>query len=213
MKKLFLVLALMVGITAVAKSQVKVQLFPFAGYTFQDKFYLYEGDGKISDGMTYGGSLTAILGMFNAVELTYSRQDVECSGTYYYYDSRGRYTSVSDQTAAAMNYVFIGGSRLFPIPNNDKLNMFTGLDLGVGWLVPSEDQYSTVTKFSMGIKGGMKYMFSDKIGIRLQANLNFPVTNLGAGVMFGSGGASAGVTGYVPILQFGFNGGLLINLN
>ena len=213
MKKLFLALILIAGVSSVAKSQVKVQLFPFAGYTFQDKLYFYDGEAKISDGMTYGGSLTAILGMFNAVELTYSRQDVDVSATYGYYDSRGRYVTTTEGTKAAMNYVFIGGNRLFPIPNNEKLNMFTGFDLGVGWLAPSESQYSTMTKFSMGLKGGMKYMFSDKIGMRLQANLNFPVTNLGAGIMISSSGASAGVTGYVPILQFGFNGGIIINLN
>jgi hypothetical protein len=63
------------------------------------------------------------------------------------------------------------------------------------------------------INGGVKYFFTPGVGQRLQADLTFPVTNVGGSLWWSPGsGTSVGVSSYVPFLQFGFTGGLVLKL-
>ncbi len=106
--------------------------------------------------------------------------------------------------------MFIGGQRLFPA--SDMVTGFTGFNLGAAWMGSQDNQFSTMTKFAMGFDAGVKIMASDKIGIRLQTNLNFPVSSAGGSFYVGTGGSGVAMYGYVPILSFGFTGGLIVKI-
>jgi hypothetical protein len=70
-----------------------------------------------------------------------------------------------------------------------------------------------ITKFAAGISGGFKYALNNNIGLRLQANLNFPIIDAGASLWWSPGsGVDVGVSSYTPIMQFGFTGGLVFML-
>jgi hypothetical protein len=64
----------------------------------------------------------------------------------------------------------------------------------------------------MGIDAGVKIMVSEKVGLRLQTNFIFPITSAGGSFYWSSGGSGVGLTGYVPIWSFGFNGGLIFKI-
>ena len=83
---------------------------------------------------------------------------------------------------------------------------FVGLSAGWSTFNPDEPEYNSTTSFSFGFSGGLKYFFSDHIGIRLQGQLLVPVQ--WGGVYFGTGGG--GVTTGGSILQLNFSGGLII---
>jgi hypothetical protein len=70
-----------------------------------------------------------------------------------------------------------------------------------------------VWRFAIGIGAGMKVMFTERIGIRLQGRLLMPMYFAGVGFYagIGTGGASSGLslnTGSV-IFQGDFQGGLV----
>ena len=84
----------------------------------------------------------------------------------------------------------------------------------MGIYTGKENDIGTTTKFSVGLNGGVKYFLSDIIGIRIMAILNMPITDVSGGFWWSSGGGtSIGLSSNVPFLQFGFMGGLVINLN
>lgn len=201
MRKFFLLSTLLL-LTSMLSMAQSIQFTPFAGYTFADKFNIGGGTARIGDGFAYGGILSLFAGKYNALDLTYSRQGA--TGSAY-----STYQNINVSGPVNVNYIFAGGTRHIPI--SDEAMFFTGLNLGVGFL--SSDGFKSVTKFAAGMNGGIKYFLNDRIGLRLQANLNFPVTDLGASFWWDpSSGTSVGVTSYVPVLQFGFTGGLIFKL-
>ncbi len=181
-----------------------VELTPLAGYTFRSTVHITNGEARINDGFTYGGALTIAPSPYNAIEISYYRYETDATAQSSYSGFEFKSTPV------AVNYMLIGGQRLFPV--NDKVTPFTGFNVGAGWLGSSDGSFSTITKFSMGFDAGVKIMVSEKIGLRLQTNFIFPITSAGGSFYWGSGGSGVGLTGYVPIWSFGFNGGLIFKI-
>lgn len=199
---IFTILLLMAfALTSMAQT---VELTPLAGYTFRSTVHITNGEARINDGFTYGGALTIAPSPYNAVEISYYRYETDATAQSSYSGFEFKSTPV------AVNYMLIGGQRLFPV--NDKVTPFTGFNIGAGWLGSSDGSFSTITKFSMGFDAGLKIMVSEKIGLRLQTNFIFPITSAGGSMYWGSGGSGVGLTGYVPIWSFGFNGGLIFKI-
>jgi len=181
-----------------------VELTPIAGYTFRSTVNITNGEARINDGFTYGGALTIVASPYNAIEISYYRYETDATA----YSSFNNFNTVSKPVS--VNYMLIGGQRLFPF--NDKVTPFTGFNIGAAWMGSGDDSFNTITKFAMGFDAGVKIMVSEKIGIRLQTNFNFPITSAGGSFYWSSGGSGVGLTGYVPIWSFGFNGGLIFKI-
>jgi hypothetical protein len=189
------------ALTSIAQT---VELTPFAGYTFRSTKNYSAGWTRINDGFTYGGALTIAPSPYNAIEISYYRYETTAEA----HTNLAGYLEFDGPVG--MNYMFIGGQRLFPA--NDKVTGFTGFNLGAGWLGSTNDKFSTMTKFALGIDAGVKIMASEKVGIRLQTNLNFPITSAGGSFYVGTGGSGVAMYGYVPLLSFGFTGGLIFKI-
>ena len=106
----------------------------------------------------------------------------------------------------------IGSNRIVPI--SESFEVFGGLKIGGVTYASKGNGFNNVTKFAVGISAGMSYFFNPRVGLRVQANLNFPIIDVGANLWWSSGsGVNTGVSAYSPILQFGFLGGLVFKLN
>ena len=198
---LAILLLLAFTLTTIAQS---VELTPIAGYTFRSTVQITNGEARVNDGFTYGGALTIAPSPYNAIEISYYGYQTTATAQ----SSYSGFEFVSKDVS--VNYILIGGQRLFPV--NDKVTPFTGFNVGAGWLGSKDDSFSTITKFSMGFDAGVKIMVSEKVGLRLQTNFIFPITSAGGSFFWGSGGSGVGLTGYVPIWSFGFNGGLIFKI-
>lgn len=110
-----------------------------------------------------------------------------------------------------VHYAMIGGNRLFPTSEN--LTFFAGMKMGTGTLAFPDREYRNITKFTFGFQGGLKYFATERIGIRMQANLMMPVVSAGGSLWWSPGGGTAvGVSTWSPIVQFGFTGGIIFRL-
>ncbi len=178
-----------------------IELTPFSGYTFPENFYVENGEVRISGGHTYGGMLTFNISEMYGVELIYTRQDAEADVTAFLLNDRNVPVSV--------NYIQAGGIRYFPLSSTTSL--LGGLNLGAAGLVPKE-KYDQGWLFAFGLKGGVKHYFSERIGVRIQANLQMPVQWAGAGFFVGTGGSGVSVNSFSTIFQFSFTGGLVFRL-
>jgi opacity protein-like surface antigen len=202
MKKGPFILVLLLA-ASIAYAQPTVTLLTFGGYTFPDEFDTEYGFGKIQDGFQWGAGLEFGLAETAAIEIFYQGMNTDA----YYDGDLGRRL---DGTVGA-NYAMIGGTKYAPL--SDKISGFGSLDIGVGWFNPSTELESeSVTKFSWGGRLGVRFMASEKVSLRIHAQLLSPVQWAGGGFYFGTGGAGAGVSTGSTIYQFNLGGSLNFRL-
>jgi hypothetical protein len=207
MKKLLFLFAFMLA-AAFASVAQDVEITPFAGYTFGDKFPISGGEAKIGGGLNYGGRLAFVANEHMAVDLTYSRVDATGSAHSIYLDDDKNNKSGPIST----NYFMVGASRLFPL--SDEVVLFMGMDLGGVFMLAHNSDFKSSTTFAGGVNGGVKYFFNDRLGLRGQATLNFPVTSMSYGYWWDpTTEGNAGATSNVPLLQFGFSAGLIYRIS
>ncbi|WP_163711729.1 hypothetical protein [Mangrovibacterium lignilyticum] len=182
-----------------------VEFTPIAGYTFADRFDIYRGYGRVGGGFTFGGTFAYVVDSQLAIELSYSRQDAWATAwsDYYGFD-------YDDKISA--NYLLLGGTKILPL--SEAFRVFGGMGAGIGIFSPKGRDLNTITKFAVGVKAGLKYFFTGRVGFVAQTSLNFPITNASGSLWWDVGnGASVGVSSTVPFVQFGLSGGLVFRLN
>jgi len=72
--------------------------------------------------------------------------------------------------------------------------------------------HNTASKFAWGFRLGTNIWASEKVGIKLQAQLLSISQGAGGGLYFGTGGVGAGVSSYSSVYQFQLGGGLTFKL-
>ena len=187
-------------------AQPTITLMTFESYTFADKFETEYGTGKIQDGFQWGAGLEFGLAETAAVELIYQNLKTDA-----YYDAYSLSGNNRLSGTVGINYAMLGGTKYAPF--SDKVAGFGSLDMGVGWFNPSSElDAESVTKFAWGGRLGVRFMASEKVSLRIHAQLLSPVQWAGGGVYFGTGGAGAGVSTGSTIYQFNLGGSLNFRL-
>jgi len=214
-KQLFFVSVLLIAGLA-SHAQGGVRLNGYAGYTFDDKIDSYYDAnnyyrGTIKGGFQWGAGIEFSPRKYYGIELLYLRQDTHINDFY------NQYGQTKPKTLnLAANYIMLGGVRYLPT-HNERIEPYFGMLLGVGILNTSNVNGSSsgsgsTTKFAWGIRGGTNIWVSDRVGLKLQAQLLSCVQAVGGGFYIGTGGPGAGVSSYSSLLQFGLGGGLTFKL-
>jgi hypothetical protein len=203
MKKL-LILSFLIGIFVMEVRAQGVEITPITGYTFPASYRISSGTARLGDGQNWGGNLGFSLNEFMEIEVSYNYMATRATASSPLLNDR---VDVRTQ----VHYAMIGANRLFP--TSDAMTFFAGMKMGTGTLAFPDGEYRNITKFSLGLQGGMKYFATERIGIRLQANLMMPVLAAGGSLWWSPGGGTAvGVSTFSPIVQFGFAGGIIFRL-
>jgi hypothetical protein len=188
-----------------------VRLNAYSAYVFDDSFETYNSstnyyNGKVKGGYQWGAGLEYKVRETTGVELLYYRQDTQVPVTYYDIIPKSRTID------AGMNYILLGANRYI---KTGKIEPFGGLLVGVAFFndkSPQPGEESSITKFSLGGRLGVNIWASDRVAIKLQAQLLTAVQGFGGGFYFGTGGTGAGVSTYSTITQLGLGGGLTFKL-
>lgn len=203
MKKNIYWLTMALMLVAGFVSAQKVELVPTVGYTFRNRFSITGGEVEFKDGMTYGGALRFEIQRNNYVELFYSYQET-------FITANSIYLTEPFRSEGGFNYIMIGSTQKVPL--QDAIEAYGGLKLGAGWLT-AEKSANDEVRFSVGATAGLDFFVTEKVGIQLGMHLLFPISGVGASFGWSSGGgAGVGVSTWSPIVQFGFDGGLVIRL-
>ncbi|MDH4057174.1 MAG: hypothetical protein OEU76_00350 [Cyclobacteriaceae bacterium] len=207
MKSKFLFSIWFMALASIAYAQPTITLLTFESYTFPDKFSTEYGNAKIEDGFQWGGGLEIGLEETMAIELIY--QNLKTDAYYDAYSGSGTRERLIGNVG--INYLMLGGTKYLPL--NDVIAGFGSLDVGVSWFNPSSSLgSSSITKFALGGRLGVRFMASDKVSIRIHAQLLSPVQWAGGGFYFGTGGSGAGVSTGSTIYQFNLGGSLNFRL-
>jgi hypothetical protein len=211
MKKIILSIILCAGITGIAAAQ-NIRFNGYAEYIFDDNIDSYYSntdyyDGKIKGGLQWGGGLEFMVDATKGIELKYLRRDATAPVEYY---NNG---ILNKDFELAMNYILLGGTNYFK--TGGKVEPYAGFAAGVGIFTIKNAEAGnddTATKFSWTVKLGTNIWLSEKVGLKLQADLLSAVQSMGGGLYFGTGGAGAGVSAYSTMYQWGLGGGLVFKL-
>ena len=199
MKNTLFVVAILVAFVHSVQAQ-KVEITPQFGYQVGAKYNYYGGYVKLKSseqyGLTFGINATDDI----TVEFMWAQQNSKVSVKDFKF-----YPQETDLSDVTVNHYQIGGIHMF---GYSDARPFAGLSAGWTTFNPDNERYNGTTTFTLGLTGGLKYFFTDRIGIRIQTQLLMPVS--WGGVYIGSGGG--GITTGGSILQLNFSGGLIIGL-
>lgn len=193
-----------------------IRLNLYGAYVFDDKFDTYYTssqyyEGKIKGGFQWGIGAEYLVQPEYGIELFYLRQDTNAPTRYQGVLGGGGEVNLD----LAINYILLAPTKHF-LSANEKLEGFASLMGGVVFAKASSSdvkiQDDTATKFAWGLRVGGIIWASEKVGVRLQAQLLSATQAMGGGFYFGTGGAGAGVSSYSTIYQFGLGGGLVFKV-
>jgi len=212
MKKSLLTIAFLIGTLVLAQAQKSVTLNAYGAYAFDDKFDTYYSsteyvEGKIKGGFQWGLGVEMRVREDMGAELIYFRQDTEAPVRYYRDGDQNRTIDLG------VNYVMVAGNRY--LKPGEKVEPYGGLMLGMAIFSnknPRGTEETSAVKFAWGARLGTNIWFSEKAGLKLQAEVLSAVQSLGGGIYFGTGGAGAGVSSYSTLYQFKLGGGIVFKV-
>ena len=205
-------------VSNVACAQGGININLYGAYVFDDKFDTYYSssssyEGQIKGGFQWGIGVEYKVQPEYGIELFYLRQDTNAPTRYYGVVGGGGNGEAN--LDLAINYIMLAPTKHF-LSSNEKLEGFASL---MGGMViaeannPDPTSFGTgddsATKFAWGLRLGGIIWASEKVGVRLQAQLLSATQAMGGGFYFGTGGAGAGVSSYSTIYQFGLGGGIV----
>jgi hypothetical protein len=163
--------------------------------------------GTINGNYQWGAGFEYILKQTYGIELMYNRQNTQFPVTY-----TSSLVDTNKTYDVDINYILVGGNKYLPL-SNKSIKPFGGVLLGLAILNnqnPLPGAESSSTNFAWSARLGSDFMFSPNVGIRLQAQLQSAVQDIGGGVYLGTGGISTGISTESSMYQFGLGGALII---
>ena len=173
------------------------EITPFVGWRTSSS--LEEVDTGATIDLKETDSFGFILSMKKSLDTNYdflfSRQNTELQSS----------TTPGDTESLRIDYYQLGGTIFY---DHDQLHPFVSGGLGATHISPANDDFSSETKFSLSIGGGLKFPLSQNIGLRLEARGYGTVVSSGGAILC-SGGCVAKFTGSL-FMQFEASAGLSI---
>jgi hypothetical protein len=184
---------------AAQASAGRVEVTPFAGYTFGGKFEEQDTDEEfeISDTSSWGGIVNIDLSGITQLELFYSRQETELTS--------GGLFPTDKLFDMDVEYFHVGGTYLL---GPDQWQPFVVGTLGLTHMSPEPSEVRSLNRFSLGIGGGVKYFPIERLGLYLagrglitfiDSTLAYSTGEEGGTIYFGSD----------ALWQFQLNAGLI----
>jgi len=196
--------------------QGTIKLNGYTAYAFDDAVDSYFDqnsyyNGRVEGGFQWGVGLEYMIHRYYGLELSWMQQNTTAPLTYI----GGNVNSVKfTNFDLSSNYIMIGGNRYFPVTNS-IIEPYFGASLGMSIMNlknPDDGRKTNKEFFAWSVKGGTNIFLTEKVGIKLQAQLLSSVQSVGGGFYFGTGGSGAGLSSYSSILQFCAGGGLVFKL-
>ena len=202
------------GFTA-AQSQVyygapkkTIEITPFAGYMINTDVVGAYGYIENDDAVSFGGSIAVDVQRMLQIEFsyTYSKATSRFQSASIQYDS-------FDFDVAYNHFVLASVHELKP---GGKVVPYGKAGLGAWWASPESKsanpnyQLQDTWLMLVDLALGAKIYFSEKVGLRLEANVAMPLNFYGASFYVGTGGSGMAANAGIPMAHFNFTGGLVI---
>jgi hypothetical protein len=178
----------------------RVQLGAQVGWLFGANAETFEGDVGLVGNLAYTGNLAFRLpSITTLLELSYTYFPTELEFDPFVGPS-GTLTDIN------VHYFQIGAHQELPF---GVVRPFIGFALGATYFNPEVDLYDNETYFATTLLGGVKFVATENVGVRLQARLPYTWTGTGSTIFCSGGGCSYGFVGD-GILQLDLSAGVFV---
>jgi len=183
-------------------NQQNFQVTPFIGYLFPGNLKTLEGELRIQNHINYGAAFNIRTNDELFVEFLYNRTDTEVRFKQEYYDTIKTLFDMSIEYFQAGAHVETETGQFRP---------FAAFTLGAAYFKPKDDNVNSDWKFSFTAGGGIKYYFTDNVGVRLQWRFLVPIYFSSASIFCSNGICSIYVSGGTYIFQYDLTAGLAVS--
>jgi opacity protein-like surface antigen len=207
MKKTVSVIAIILGLASSA-AMAQIEINGYYGYMpGSHTMYSYNGYRlKIDGGDNWGVGLGVATPIDILIEFSYMRFSSILS-------QDGGIEIIQPQPIN-VEYYQLGGYK--PFIEGENFVPYGVFSLGASRFNPTEDP-DDYWRFAIGLGVGMKYFFTDMVGIKLQARMLMPLyfggVGFGCGIGTGGSGCGGGATFGTEILQGDFTGGVVLRID
>jgi hypothetical protein len=208
MKKIFTVI-IVIGLALTNDSALaQIEINAYGGWVpAANTMYSYNGYRLRIDGASnYGIGVGYVTPYGVVAELSYMRFSSEIS-------QNGGVQEIVERQPIDVEYYQLGAQK--PFMEGDTFIPYGLFSLGASRFNPTE-QPEDYWRFAINLGLGMKYFFTETIGIKIQARMLMPLyfggVGFGCGISTGGSGCGAGVGMGSEIIQGDFTGGVVLRL-
>jgi len=213
MKKIIFIF-LFLTITTVVLAQSKFRLNAYGSYAFDDGFDVYNDAntyyyGKIKGGLQWGGGVEFMPTDYGSIELLYLNKSSDVPSTFKFAAAQPQRT---ETLKLSQNFILAGFNGLKKF-GSGKTEGYGGALLGV--LISNIDAptggSASETDFTWGARMGVNIWASERVGIKLQAQVLSAAKATGGGYYWSYWGPVY-LNEYSQMWQFGLGGGLTFKI-
>ncbi len=197
-----IILTITVSSTFAQFKRQQFEIAPFVGYLFTGNLQTLDGELKIDNSLDYGAVLDIRLSDDLLIELLYNRMDTEVALKKEFYNTTEYLFDMSVE-------YFQGGVQVET--ETGQFRPFAAFTIGATYFNPKDRNYETDWKFSFTAGGGIKYYFTDNLGVRLQWRFLVPIYFSSASIFCNDGYCGIFITGGTYLLQYDLTSGLVFS--
>jgi hypothetical protein len=189
-------------LTSAQFKRQKFEITPLAGYLFTGNLQTLDGELKIDNSFDYGAALDIRISDDLLIELLYNRMDTEV-------DLRKEYYNTTEYLFDMSVEYFQGGVQVET--EAGQFRPFAAFTIGATYFNPKDYNYESDWKFSFTAGGGVKYYFTDNLGVRAQWRFLVPIYFSSASIFCSNGYCGIFITGGTYLLQYDLTAGLVFS--
>jgi opacity protein-like surface antigen len=197
-----IILTITVSSTFAQFKRQQFEIAPFIGYLFTGNLQTLDGELKIDNSFNYGMALDIRISDDLLIELLYNRTDTGVGLRKEYYNTTDYLFDMSVEYFQAGVQVETETGQFRP---------FAAFTIGATDFNPKESNYENDWKFSFTAGGGIKYYFTDNLGVRLQWRFLVPIYFSSASIFCNDGYCGIFITGGTYLLQYDLTAGLIVS--
>ena len=186
-------------------AQYKKQQFeftPFAGYQLTSNLQTFSGELKINNSFNYGGAFDIRLSNDLLIELLYIRTETKVNLKKEFYQTVERLFDMS------VEYLQVG---VQIETEAGDFRPFAAFTIGATYFNPLDNNFEGDWKFSFTAGGGVKYYFTNNVGIRAQWRFLVPIYFSNTSIFCNNGYCGIIVSGGTYLLQYDLTAGLVFS--
>jgi hypothetical protein len=215
MKKIVFI-TLLVFTGAMVSAQTKIRLNLYSAYVFDDSFdEVYDANtyfrGTLNGGYQWGGGFEFVPHPYTSIEIMYLHKSTDAPIRF----NGGTVATIDKEETLDVNhdYIMLVGNGIYPTENK-KVEPYAGFMGGIvitNVKSPTTGGSDSHTNFAWGGRLGTNIWFSEKVGLKLQAQILAASRATGGDVYYGYWGPVV-LDSYTTLWQFGLGGGLTFRL-
>ena len=202
---IFLVTALIYFSSISTFAQYKRQQFeiaPFSGFLLTSNLQTLDGELKIDNSFDYGAAIDIRISQDLLIELLYIHSETSVSFRREYYNT--------NEYLFDMNVEYLQGGVQVETEAG-RFRPFAAFTIGATYFNPKDNNYEGSWEFSFTAGGGVKYYFTNNLGVKAQWRFLIPVYLTNASIFCNNGYCGITVRGGTYLLQYDLTAGLIVS--